>query len=154
MLTVFYRALRAQSELSLKVRKPNSKLLDDSHMILKKPDSPTQHPLTRIYAERVIQLNEYPDNINVILQAFRIGDLGISAIPFEVFTEIGLEIKSNRPFKPSFTIELANGAYGYLPTPAQHKLGGYETWPSTNKVQTDASVKIIAEILNLFDKIK
>ena len=47
-------------------------------------------------------------------KAVRIGDVGISAIPFEVFSEIGLELKARNPFQPSFTIELANGGYGYL----------------------------------------
>jgi hypothetical protein len=145
----------AQSELNLQVRKPGPELLERCHAILKKPVSdPMPHPLTRIYAERVILLNEYPDNIDVIIQAFRIGDLAVSAIPFEVLTEIGLDIKAKSPFKSTFTIELANGSYGYLPSPAQHKLGGYETWLSTNRVQTDASDKIIAEVLKLFQKVK
>ena len=45
-----------------------------------------------------------------------------------MFVEIGLEIKKKSPLKPTFTIELANGYNGYLPTPEQHELGGYETW--------------------------
>ena len=54
----------------------------------------------------IINNNEnWPDNIDVILQAFRIGDLGVAAIPFEVFAEIGLEIKAKSPFQKSFTIE-------------------------------------------------
>jgi hypothetical protein len=97
---------------------------------------------------------EWPDQVNVILQAFRIGDLGVAAIPFEVFTETGLEIKARSPYKPTFTIELANGSYGYLPTPEQHKLGGYETWLSTNKVETDASQKIVAGLMDLFSTLK
>jgi hypothetical protein len=88
------------------------------------------------------------------MQTFRIGELGVAAIPFEVFTEIGLEIKTKSPFKPSFTIELANGSYGYLPTPEQHQLGGYETWMGTNKVEKEASQKIVTEILKLFNQVK
>ena len=42
--------------------------------------------------------------------------------------EIGLEIKEKSPFERTFLIGLANGGYGYLPPPNQHKLGGYETW--------------------------
>ncbi len=80
--------------------------------------------------------------------------MGVAAIPFEVFTEIGLDIKARSPLKPSFTISIANGSYGYLPTPEQHKVGGYETWLGTNKVETEASRKIVAEILNLFNQIK
>ena len=84
----------------------------------------------------------------------RIGELGIAAIPFEVFSEIGLELKARSPLKPSFTIELANGGYGYLPTPEQHKLGGYETWLGTNKVEVQSSVKIVNALLEMFAELK
>ncbi len=112
------------------------------------------HRLEKTYAERTIQMNRWPDNIDVLMQTFRIGELGVAAIPFEVFTEIGLEIKAKSPFKSSFTIELANGSYGYLPTPEQHQLGGYETWLGTNRVETTASRKIVTEILKLFNQVK
>lgn len=67
-----------------------------------------------------------------------------------VFTETGLELQPTNPFKPSFTMELANGGYGYLPTPEQHRLGGYEAWLGTNKVETQASVKIVDALLKMF----
>jgi hypothetical protein len=89
-----------------------------------------------------------------MLQAVRIGGLGIAAIPFEAFTETGLEIKARSPFPDTFTIELANGAYGYLPTPAQHALGGYETWLGTNRVQEDASTLITERLLELLRQVK
>ncbi|NLB92519.1 MAG: hypothetical protein GX792_03765, partial [Bacteroidales bacterium] len=56
-------------------------------------------------------------------------------------------------FQPSFTISFANGSYGYLPTPEQHELGGYETWYSTNRVEVEASRKIVAKLLSLFAKV-
>jgi len=90
-----------------------------------------------------------PDTIQAFIQAFRIGDLGITSIPFEVFTETGLEIKAKSPFKDTFTIELANGSHGYLPTPRQIDLGGYETWLGTNRVEREASDKITALALDL-----
>ena len=98
-------------------------------------------------------MNGWPENINVPMQVFRLGEW-TAAIPFEVFTETGLEIKTKSPFKPSFTMELANGSYGYLPTPEQHKIGGYETWLSTNRVETEASRKIVSEILKLFNQVQ
>ena len=88
----------------------------------------------------------------------RIGDLAITAIPCEVFAETGLEIKAKSPFKSTFTISLANGYNGYLPTPAQHQLGGYETWRARSSyLETDASVKItqsLFEMLGLLNKEK
>jgi neutral ceramidase len=140
----------AKRELSLKVRKPNEQQLAYVRAVLAKPeDAKPYHPLERIYAQRVLLLHDSPDEVSIMLQAFRIGDLGVTAIPFEVFTETGLEIKQKSPLKPTFTIELANGSYGYLPTPRQHALGGYETWMGTNKVEVEASQKIVKTLLEM-----
>jgi hypothetical protein len=95
-------------------------------------------------------LAKYPDVVPVKVQALRIGDIGIVAIPCEVFTEIGLEIKKTSPLAHTFTIELANGYNGYLPTPAQHALGGYETWRARSSyLEVDASTKIMAAVKEL-----
>ncbi len=51
-------------------------------------------------------------------------------------------------------IGLANGRYGYLPTPAQHRLGGYETWLGTNNVQEDTSVIITDALLAMLKELK
>ena len=72
-------------------------------------------------------------------------------MPFETFVEIGLRLKSESPLSPTFTIELANGANGYLPTPEQHEWGGYETWLGTNRVEKQASVKITNTLLELLE---
>lgn len=145
-----------QTELTLEVRKPDAQMLENAEKSLQKSDSePLVHRFEKVYAGRILQIDkEWPDQIDVVLQTFGIGDLGIAAIPFETFTEIGLEIKAKSPFKSTFTISLANGTYGYLPTPEQHKLGGYETWLSTNRVETGASVKIVEELLDLFSNLK
>src|SRR5690606_36475900 len=146
----------ARSELRLQVRQASPELVSRSKMVMNRPGSVKPiHSLEKIYAQRVLQFHEeWPEEIDIVLQTFRIGDLGIAAIPFETFTETGLEIKDNSPFKDSFTIELANGNYGYLPTPAQHELGGYETWITTNRVETQASEKIVAELQTLFGQLK
>lgn len=149
-------ALRAaRTELELAVRKPDDKLLHTMRQIAAKPaDQPAYQAHEKTYAERVEQLVASPDRIAVPLQVLRIGELGIAAIPFEVFTEIGLEIKAQCPLEDCFTIELANGSFGYLPTPQQHQLGGYETWMGTNKVELEASDKITQSILKLFAEVQ
>ncbi len=146
----------AQSELTLQVRRASPELLANMEKVRERPDDdePLYHSLEKIYAERIrIQEEEWPDQIDIVLQTFKIGDLGVAAIPFEVFAETGLEIKDKSPFQNTFTIELANGSYGYLPTPEQHEVGGYETWLTTNKVQKDATRKIVTELMLLFDQL-
>lgn len=150
------RLKAAQSELKLKVRKPTPKMIANAEASLKKGEgAELVHSLEKVYADRVLQMErEWPDEISIILQTFRIGDLGIAAIPFETFTETGLELKAKSPFGQTFNISIANGSYGYLPTPEQHALGGYETWLSTNKVETGATRKIVGELLRLFAEVK
>ena len=53
-----------------------------------------------------------------------------------------------------FTISLANGYHGYLPTPEQHALGGYETWRArSSHLEVEASNKIIKAILELLNSL-
>jgi hypothetical protein len=144
----------AAAELALAMRKPAPDILERAKGILSKPP-PEPDPLhTAIYARRTLDAANWPPTVNIVLQAFRIGDVGIAAIPFETFTETGLEIKARSPLASTFTIELANGGLGYLPTPEQHDLGGYETWLGTNRVEREASRKIVARLMDLFGQIK
>ena len=145
----------AAEELTLKVRKPTQAQLDYFRKLAEQgEDAKPRHSREAIYARRVQGLLEAPAEVTIPLQALRIGNVGISAIPFEVFTEIGLELKDKSPLEQTFTIELANGSYGYLPTPEQHKLGGYETWLGTNNVEFEASTKITRTLLGLLAKLK
>ncbi len=99
--------------------------------------------LEDIYARETALLAEYPEEVPVPLQAFRIGALGIGAAPCEVFVEIGLAVKAASPFEETFVIELANGYNGYLPTKEQHALGGYETWRARSSyLEVDAAAAI------------
>ncbi|WP_162006525.1 neutral/alkaline non-lysosomal ceramidase N-terminal domain-containing protein [Roseimaritima sediminicola] len=139
------------TDLRLNVRKPSEEMR--AHFAnLDASDAPRMGR-EQIYAERVAKLDAGPEAIDVPLQTLRIGTLGIAAIPFETFAETGLEIKRESPFEQSFTIELANGSFGYLPTPEQHRLGGYETWMGSNNVQKDASVKIVDALMEMFGRL-
>ena len=48
---------------------------------------------------------------------------------------------------------VTNGYNGYLPTPKQHELGGYETWLGTSRVQKDASVIITNHLLEMLGEL-
>ncbi len=96
---------------------------------------------------------EMPPTLDVIVQTHRIGGLAVAAMPFEVFAEIGLELKQRSPIQPLMNLSIANGSHGYLPTPAQHKLGGYETWIGVNKVQLDASVKMVDALVEMLGEL-
>ena len=145
----------AHSELTLKMRRPTPEHLRRAEQVLARPATVSPIHIREVnYARLLLAIKDWPESLTIVLQAFRIGDLGIAAVPFEAFTETGLEIKARSPFKDTFTIELANGEHGYLPTPGQHELGGYETWLGINRVDKEASRTVVAELLKLFERLK
>jgi len=75
-------------------------------------------------------------------------------MPFEVLVEIGMEIKEKSPFPRTLIIELANGGYGYLPPPHQHKLGGYETWLGTSRFVEDTSVVLTKNLFEMLAELE
>ncbi|MBX3440279.1 MAG: hypothetical protein KF861_22505, partial [Planctomycetaceae bacterium] len=118
----------AEREVTLGVRLPAPEEVERARQLLATSGPPPYTTVDKIYARETVLLAAYPAEVKALLQAFRIGDLGIVSSPCETFVETGLAIKEHSPLKPTFTIELANGYNGYLPTPEHHDLGGYETW--------------------------
>ena len=142
----------SQKEITLAVRKPTKKEVELAREKIMSNNQEILRNLPDIYARETILLDDYPARVPIILQSFRIGDLAIAAVPCEVFVEIGLEMKEKSPFGQTFTISLANGYNGYLPTPEHHKLGGYETWRARSSyLEENASVEITRTLLTLLD---
>lgn len=108
-----------------------------------------------IYARETMLLDKFPDAVPVKVQVHRIGGLHVAAIPCEVFVEIGLDLKATKPLEELFTISLANGYNGYLPTPEHHAIGGYETWRARSSyLEVDASPKITAALKAMLGRLK
>jgi hypothetical protein len=145
----------AVEDLRLSVRKPTDKELRRANKVLDENKTKTSFTdRAAIYARETVLIAKYPDEVPVKIQALRIGQIGIAAIPCEVFTEIGLEIKKASPLKNTFTVELANGYNGYLPTPEQHRLGGYETWRARSSyLEVEASGKVLVAVKELLEKV-
>ena len=122
-------------------------MVANAKKFLAAPNDKGLPPRAKAYADWTMRLHNGPETEDILLQAIRIGDLGITSIPCETFVEIGLDIKARSPMHHTFTIELANGHYGYLPTPRQHRLGGYETWLGSCTLEVTASEKIVDSLL-------
>ncbi len=142
-----------ERKIALKYRRPTAEQVAEAKAIVAIKDKEAIERMPRLaqnYARNMIAAAERPeDTITVILQAIRIGDLAVCGIPFETFAETGLDLKKRSPFPQTMVIGLANGRHGYLPTPEQHKLGGYETWLGTNIVQEDTSVILTDNLLEM-----
>jgi neutral ceramidase len=147
-----------EREVTLPYRRPTPEQVAAAEAVLTLKDKQAIKKLPRLaqnYARNTLTAAERKEaSLTVKLQAVRIGDLAVCGIPFEAFVEIGLDLKRRSPFAPTMVIGLANGRHGYLPTPEQHKLGGYETWLGTNLVQEDASVILTDNLLEMLGELK
>ena len=143
-----------QTELTLKNRQPTAKEIAYAKAGLAGTAPKPLSGLAEAYAHRTLGLANGPREEKIILQALRLGDVGITSIPCEVLCEIGLTLKAKSPLpQATFTIELANGHNGSLPTPRPHALGGYETWMGTCTLEITASVKIEKALLSMLEKV-
>lgn len=109
--------------------------------------------LPEIYALEALHLHER-QRTELVLQAVRIGEVGITAMPNEVYALTGLKLKARSPLEATFNISLANGAEGYIPPPEQHRLGGYTTWPArTAGLEVEAEPRIVETLLTLLEEV-
>ena len=144
----------AQKEITLGLRIPTKDEVEKAREVMKTSKlAPRMETMEQVYARETVLLADFPKEVSAPLQIMKIGDLHVSAIPAEVFVEIGLELKKRH--SPTFTVSLANAYHGYLPTPEHHQLGGYETWRARSScLEVEASTKILAGLEELFAKLK
>ncbi len=92
--------------------------------------NPVPGPLGPRFARNLVELAELPEARPTTIGLITIGELGLVAMPGEVFVEHGLRLKEHSPHRLTAVIGLANDHLGYLPTRQAFELGGYETWRS------------------------
>ena len=140
--------------LELDVRMPSDEEVAEAKAFLEENRVVKPGNTTEVYARETVLLSQLPPTRELKLQAIRIGRLGITAIPNEVYGITGLTIKKESPLEPTFNVSLANGGEGYIPPPDQHKLGGYTTWRArTSCLEVEAEPKIRAVLMELLDKV-
>ena len=143
----------AQRKLRLKRRVPDEKRLAWAKAIMATMGGRKPRNKPEVYAREAVYLHEEPER-ELILQALRIGGLGITAIPNEVYGLTGLRLKALSPLAPTMNIELANGSEGYIPPPEQHALGGYNSWPARSAgLEVQAEPRIVEVLVSLLEEV-
>ena len=83
-----------------------------------------------VYAASRLDLAVHIDRdpfFDYYIQVFRLGNIGILAVPGEPFVEEQLRIKLESPAHFTFCAHMSNGYVGYIPTEEAFRRGGYET---------------------------
>ena len=143
----------AESTLPLGRRLADSKRLAWAEQTARnqKGEKPADQP--EVYAHEQLYLRDSPKR-ELKLQAIRIGEIGFTAIPNEVYAITGLKLKAQSPLGRTINIELANGAEGYIPPPEQHPFGGYTTWAARSAgLEMTAEPKIVENLLLLLEAV-
>ncbi|MBN1347746.1 MAG: hypothetical protein JXQ73_33985 [Phycisphaerae bacterium] len=142
-----------EKAMTLRRRVPDAGRLAWAKAILAKMAGRIPRDRVEVYAREQVMLAEEPTR-ELKLQAVRIGEVGIAAIPCEVYGITGLRLKARSPLRPTINVELANGCEGYIPPPEQHVLGGYTTWPARSAaLEVEAELKIVDALLGLLEEV-
>ncbi len=116
-----------ETRMTLKYRTPDKQRLEWAQRVVKEMGDRLAKTQTEVYAREQILLHERQQT-EIVVQAVRVGEIGIATTPNETYAISGLKIKAASPLPYSMVIELANGGDGYIPPPEMHAWGGYNTW--------------------------
>ncbi|MDD3586961.1 MAG: hypothetical protein PHQ75_07235 [Thermoguttaceae bacterium] len=145
-------AMREET-MTLVIRKPSADDVAQAHAYLKEHADKPQ-TTEYVFAGETIGIDKMSPTRSFKVQTIRIGDLGIAAVPVQPYAWTGLQIRQNSPFAQTFTICLANGSAGYIPTDRDFELGGYTTWRvRTNCLAKGSEVKIRLKILDMLKQL-
>jgi neutral ceramidase len=145
-------------ELEMGVRMPSAADVASARQLLAAAGAAPPNgykELRLVYARETVILSEtFPQRVKTVVQALRVGELGIATYPGEAFVEMGLEVKAKSPFKPTVLIELANDYRGYIPTVEGHEAGGYETWRAKSSyLEKTAAPRFVASALRQLESL-
>jgi hypothetical protein len=129
----------SEQRKTLKYRVPDKQRLEWAQRIVTEMGDRLAKTTTEVYAREQVILHERQQT-EIVVQALRIGDIGIATTPNETYAITGLKIKAASPLPKNMVIELANGGDGYIPPPEMHAWGGYNTWAARS-----AGLEVMAE---------
>jgi hypothetical protein len=143
----------AERRMTLKYRVPDKQRLEWAQRIVTAMGDRLPRDTTEVYAREQILLHERQQT-EIVVQALRIGDIGIATTPCETYAITGLKIKAASPLPHNMVIELANGGDGYIPPAEMHLFGGYNTWAARSAgLEVMAEPRITESAILLLEKV-
>lgn len=117
-----------------------------------KPDAPKF--LELVNAHKVVDvLDRKGEPLEAEIQVIALGEeCAIVSLPGEIFTEIGMYIKSRSPYPFTMVVELANGSIGYVPDRKAFIEGNYE--PVSARCAAGSGEILAERALKLLNELK
>jgi len=143
----------AEARLPMKYRVPDKQRLEWAQRVVDAMGDRLPATQEEVYAREQLILHER-QTTEVVVQALRIGDIGIATTPTETYALTGLKIKALSPLAQTMVFDLANGGDGYIPPIEQHRLGGYNTWPARSAgLEVTAEARIAEAAVQLLEQV-
>ena len=146
-----------EEKLTLGIRQPTADQLRQAEVYLAERNIDSIEKLKDYddaYAWESVVLSKLPSTREVKIQTIRIGDTVIVALPMEVYTATGRDLRFMSPFPHTIVISLANGCNGYMPTEESFRLGGYTTWRArTSCLEPLAERKVRRLVYQMFNRL-
>ena len=99
------------------------------------------------------ELQHTDPKMSVPIHVVRIGEMAIATNPFELYMDYGMQIKARSKAVQTFTVQLANGYYRYLPTKRSVARGAYGAIPESNEVDPEGGRELVERTLELIDSL-
>lgn len=88
------------------------------------------------------------------VSVMRIEDVAIVGVPYELFTQLGVDIKRRSPFRHTFVAGLATDWLGYVGNAEAYRLGGYQMWMRLHSWTEHGTGELfVHEAVNLLDEL-
>ena len=97
------------------------------------------------HAIAIVSRADWPETREVPLYAFCVGEFTACFAPFELFAELGLQIKEGSPFGATFVCCYSNDIFSYMPTELAFSHGGYG--PYKCNFEPGTGEQIVAAVL-------
>ena len=104
------------------------------------------------HATSVISKAERPETMDVELHVLSFGDVSMVFAPFELFSDLGVQIKEGSPFDTTFVCCYANKLFSYLPTQLGFDHGGYG--PNQCRFEPGTGELIVQQFTDLLASLK
>jgi hypothetical protein len=141
-------------EVELPLKSFGEEELAKAREIVKIPNPPdVDFVLERVWALRALEVaGRKQPTIPARVQAIRVGDVALVAVPCELFYELGLDIKRKSPFPHTVVVELANDNIGYVPRQEDYENGGYEVVNS--RLAPGGGEQIVETAIGLLNRLR
>lgn len=103
---------------------------------------------SRYEVSTIISLSKLKeDTTQIPIATLSFGDIGFTAVPYEMFDTNGMQIKEGSPFEMTFVLTCAGGTYSYVPAAHAIEHGGYEVYKTQFEFGT--AEKVVEKLLEM-----